>query len=130
MEVTLTGFLWVTFGALGVFLFGLQSSQEDLFGPMVQMVQDPQFFMPTLYCSILGSFVAITLLNQYQRVLSPVRAAILFAIEPVWAAIFAISIGQESVTGWLLIGGAALLCGNLVAELGAANKEKTTTVKS
>jgi drug/metabolite transporter (DMT)-like permease len=126
MEVTLTGFLWVTFGALGVFVYGLLSSGADITGPILLMVQDPQFVLPTLYCSVLGSFVAITLLNQYQRVLSPVRAAILFAIEPVWAATFAISVGQESITVWLIIGGAALLCGNLVADLGAVNKEKAS----
>ena len=57
-------------------------------------------------------------MNTWQRELEPVRAAILYAIEPVWATLVAIGLGQAEAGSWLLIGGGSLLLGNLVAELG------------
>jgi drug/metabolite transporter (DMT)-like permease len=62
-------------------------------------------------------------MNFFQRDLPPVRAAILYALEPIWASMVALSIGQTEPTLWLYIGGGALLLGNLVAEL--FNPDKT-----
>jgi drug/metabolite transporter (DMT)-like permease len=56
-------------------------------------------------------------MNTFQRELDPVRAAILYAIEPVWATLVAIGLGQATLGPWLIAGGAALVGGNLVAEL-------------
>ena len=58
-------------------------------------------------------------MNLFQRDLDPVRAAIVYALEPVWTTLIAWGFGMGAPSGWLLAGGGALLAGNLVAELGA-----------
>ena len=56
-------------------------------------------------------------LNLYQKTVSPVHAAIIYALEPVWAAMFSLFMGLEGdFTFWLPLGAAALLLGNLVIE--------------
>ena len=62
-------------------------------------------------------------MNVFQRELDPVRAAILYAFEPIWAAVFAIALGLDRFTLWLVVGGAILLAGNLIAELGQGQKQ-------
>ena len=66
--------------------------------------------------SLLATVVAISMMNVFQRDLDPVRAAILYAIEPIWASIFAIALGLAVADVWLWVGGSALFAGNLVAE--------------
>ena len=61
--------------------------------------------------------MALTLLNSFQRELSPVRAAILYSLEPVWAAIIALATGLMQLDFWLLVGGGGLLVGNLIVEV-------------
>jgi drug/metabolite transporter (DMT)-like permease len=76
------------------------------------------FLVPLLGSSLLATVVAISLMNVYQRELDPVRAAILYAVEPVWAALVSIAVGADVADRWLWIGGGGLLAGNVIAELG------------
>jgi len=57
------------------------------------------------------------LLNIYQRYLNHIQAAIIYALEPVWATIYGLSLGLDEWTGWILIGGSALFFGNVVVEI-------------
>ena len=82
------------------------------------MVMEVDFLVPLLLSSFFGTFVALSLVNYYQKYIDPVRAAILYALEPVWATIFAVGTGVTDFSFWLLIGGSCLLIGNLIAELG------------
>ena len=68
-----------------------------------------------LLSAVLATSVAIALMNRWQKELPPVRAAILYALEPVWAALFAVALGRADATKWLWIGGVCLIVGNLVA---------------
>ena len=54
------------------------------------------------------------------------RAAVLYAIEPVWAALIATGVGLAHPTGWLVFGGTALVAGNWIAELGAVRQGGTS----
>ncbi|HIH81981.1 MAG TPA: hypothetical protein HA309_06070 [Candidatus Thalassarchaeaceae archaeon] len=70
-----------------------------------------------MLCAVLGSLVALLVLNIFQKQVTPVRAAILYALEPVWAMLGSLVLGLEGdVTFWLPVGAAALLIGNLVVE--------------
>ncbi len=81
------------------------------------LMKDFEFLFPLLCCAILGSLVALLVLNMYQKEVTPVRAAILYALEPVWAMLGSLFLGLEGdVTFWLPVGAAALLIGNLVVE--------------
>ena len=56
-------------------------------------------------------------MNLLKRHLHPVQAAIIYALEPVWATILALGLGMTTWTGWIAVGGGALLIGNLMVEL-------------
>ena len=84
----------------------------------VGLLKDFDFMFPLLLSSVFGTFGALVLVNIYQKYMSPVRAAILYALEPVWATLFSIAFGMTDFTFWLLLGGSALLVGNLISELG------------
>ncbi|MDG1501045.1 MAG: DMT family transporter [Planctomycetota bacterium] len=74
------------------------------------------YWWPLACCSILATLVALSTLNHFQRTLPPVRAATLYALEPVWGAIISILYGMEAVDGWFALGATLLLAGNLIAE--------------
>ena len=96
-----------------LFLF-LDVGKVDIVG----LLSDTQFLYPLLLSSIFGTFGALALVNLYQKYMDPVRAAILYALEPVWATFLAISLDMDDFTFWLVVGGGSLLIGNLIAELG------------
>jgi drug/metabolite transporter (DMT)-like permease len=68
------------------------------------------------FTGTLCSIAAITVMNRYQKDLPPTRAAVIYTIEPVFAALFA-SWGGESMTLRKLCGGAIIIAGNLLCEL-------------
>jgi drug/metabolite transporter (DMT)-like permease len=118
MAATLTCFVTVAAGALVTLLLGLASEGGPNSEALLALLGDRDFWVPLLLASLLATVLALSLMNLYQRDLDPVRAAILYAIEPIWAALFGIALGFDQLTPWLYFGGGALLCGNLVAELG------------
>jgi len=113
IQVTATMLLIVAGLSSIIFLFtSLEYSSEFMF-----LLKDFNFLFPLLLCAILGSLVALLVLNIYQKQVSPVRAAILYALEPVWAMFASLLLGLEGdITFWLPLGAAALLIGNLVVE--------------
>ena len=82
------------------------------------LLKDTDFLYPLLLSSIFGTFGALAMVNMYQKHMDPVRAAILYALEPVWATLLAISMDLTEFSFWLILGGSALLIGNLISELG------------
>lgn len=76
------------------------------------------FVTPLLLSTFVGTVIALTLINVYQKDLDPVRAAILYALEPIWTTLIAAVLGLGYPSFWLWIGGGALLTGNVIAELG------------
>ncbi|TAH34290.1 MAG: DMT family transporter [Planctomycetota bacterium] len=118
LPVSTTTFAWVALGSALVFAAGMLRDGAPSASALLGLLRRPDFWAPLLLSSTLATVVALTLMNQFQRDLPPVRAAILYALEPVWASIFSIALGRETPNLWLFAGGAALLLGNLVAELG------------
>ena len=113
IEVTATMILTVAALSTVVYLVVAFDTISDF----VSLMANTDFLFPLLCCSILGSLVALLVLNMYQKEVSPVRAAILYALEPVWAMLGSLLLGLEGdVTFWLPVGAAALLIGNLVVE--------------
>jgi drug/metabolite transporter (DMT)-like permease len=73
-----------------------------------------------LYAGVLGSAGAIAVQTWAQARVPAVRAAIIFALEPVFAALFSVGLGRERLGRPELIGGALVVLGVLVAELGTS----------
>ena len=104
--------------ALGV---AVKASAAEL-APLIGLLHVSAFMVPLVLSSILATVVALTLINVFQRELDPVRAAILYALEPIWTTLIAAFLGFGLPGFWLWIGGGALLAGNLIAEWGVAQE--------
>jgi drug/metabolite transporter (DMT)-like permease len=126
LPVTFTSFVWVTLGSLATLGAGLAGGDRPDSAALVRLALDPGFAWPMALSSILATVLALSLMNVYQRELDPVRAAILYAVEPIWATLVAIGIGQTEAGPWLLVGGLALVVGNLIAELGPVAAGRST----
>ena len=113
LGVTITSFLVVSIGSLAIsFLMG----GEDTF-KLWKLTLQQDVLVPLLCLGLLGSLFALLLLNLLQRHLHPVQAAIIYGLEPVWATMFALGLGLTEWTGWIAVGGSALLLGNVLVEL-------------
>ena len=71
-----------------------------------------------VYMAVFAAGLALAAQTWAQAHLPPTRAAIIMCTEPVFAALFAILLGGESLTGRLLVGGAIVLAAMLLAEVG------------
>ena len=122
IEVTATMIVTVAGLSTVVYLIMAFDTLSDFIGLMGNV----DFLFPLLCCAILGSLIALLVLNMYQKEVTPVRAAILYALEPVWAMLGSLFLGLEGdVTFWLPVGAAALLIGNLVVEYEQISSSKS-----
>lgn len=119
MPLTLASFVWVVAGAVAALLGSLALPGAADPGGLWSLLVVPRFVGPLLLTSFLATVGALSIMNLFQREVDPVRAAVLYALEPVWASAIAIASGYGQAGRWLWIGGTALLAGNLVAEWGA-----------
>ncbi len=69
------------------------------------------------YTAVLATIVAITLQTKYQKYVTPTKAAIIFSLEPIFAALFAFLIINERISGFGFIGCIFIFTGLLVSEL-------------
>jgi drug/metabolite transporter (DMT)-like permease len=116
LPVTTTTFVVTSLACIGLFVIALMRSSLPT-GQVMALVTVWPFFYPVALCSLLGTVGVLSLLNIFQRELSPVRAAIIFSLEPVWAALIALGMGQTEANLYFIIGASTLLAGNLVMEL-------------
>ena len=116
MALTFTSFVVIALG--NVVVFGacavIDGPQWERVG---ELLQAREFLVPLILTTTLATVVALSLMNLFQRELDPVRAAILYAFEPIFAVIFGVFSGLDTLTPWLWTGGALILAGNLIAEL-------------
>ena len=114
--IQVTATMLITVAVLSIIVFLLSSRQH--FNDFTILMRNFDFVFPLFLCAILGSLVALLVLNIFQKQVSPVRAAILYALEPVWAMTASLFLGLEgNITFWLPLGAIALLIGNLIVEL-------------
>ena len=113
LGVTITSFLVVSIGSLAISL--LMGGEDTL--KLWELTLQQDVLVPLLCLGLLGSLFALLLLNLLQRHLHPVQAAIIYGLEPVWATMFALGLGLTDWTGWIAVGGSALLLGNVLVEL-------------
>jgi drug/metabolite transporter (DMT)-like permease len=78
----------------------------------------PSLWGAVVVCGVFASAGAIGVQTWGQARTTAVRAALIFALEPVFASLFSVAVGREvlGVEAW--VGGALILLGVLVSELG------------
>jgi len=81
-------------------------------------------FLPTenalwalAYSAILATIVTTYVQTRYQRDTTPTRAAIIFTLEPVWAAALSFLLLHEKVGPLGMLGGGLIILGILISEL-------------
>jgi drug/metabolite transporter (DMT)-like permease len=75
-----------------------------------------QFISGLLYLTIFATIISMWVQNQFQGDTTPTRAALIFALEPVIAAVFAYYFRNEIIGIVGALGGAIILLGLLVSE--------------
>jgi drug/metabolite transporter (DMT)-like permease len=79
----------------------------------------PALWSAVLITGVGGSAVALLLQAWAQARTTAVRAALVYALEPVFAAAYSVALGRESMGLRELTGGGLIVLGVLVSELGA-----------
>ncbi len=98
--------------ACGVFALALAPFFETLF-----LVPSPRLFGSLFYLVVFGSVVALALMNWFQKRLTPLRAVLIYALEPVFATIIGWMAFGESMSLKEIVGAAFILIGTLVSDL-------------
>ena len=83
---------------------------------VVNVVVEDGVFTQLMLLGIFGTFVCLVILNLCQKSFHPTHAAIIYAFEPVWATLYALGIEMIEVSAWLVVGGLAVLLGNILVE--------------
>jgi drug/metabolite transporter (DMT)-like permease len=84
---------------------------------LVEILRQPAVIRDVLLLTILSTILATHLMSAYQPRVPASRAALIYMLEPVFAAVLSVIVGHDSVSGRLLLGGALILSGNAVVEL-------------
>ena len=79
-------------------------------------------WLSILYMAVFAGAAAMIGQTWAQAHLPPTRAAIIMSMEPVFAALFAVLLGGESMTIRMVVGGLLVLAAMLMAELGPRGK--------
>ncbi|WP_240181838.1 DMT family transporter [Nocardioides sp. 616] len=74
-------------------------------------------WLSLLYMALVAGAAALVVQTWAQAHLPPTRCAIIMSLEPVFAALFAVLLGDESVTSRLVVGGLMVLTAMVVVEI-------------
>lgn len=121
LPVTLAMFAFTAAAAVVSLAVCSTSAGAPSVAQLLTLLHTQGFIVPLLLSTFLGTVIALTLINVFQKEMDPVRAAILYALEPIWTTLIAALLGYGLPGFWLWIGGGALLTGNVIAELGVGD---------
>ncbi len=76
-----------------------------------------QMLFAALFTGLLASTLAFTVQTLAQRFTTPSHTALIFSMEPVFAALFSFLLAAEPITTRTVIGGSLIVAGMLVAEM-------------
>ncbi|MBI9105887.1 MAG: EamA family transporter [Spirochaetales bacterium] len=115
-----------------VVLTGFQFLVSAVIAGVLSFFLEEAFVRPTLnltvsilYLAIPGSIIAISLMNKYQGGTTPVKACIIYALEPVFTIFFGWMILKEGLTSAELLGALLIIAGVVFTEvIGALKKRK------
>jgi drug/metabolite transporter (DMT)-like permease len=85
-------------------------------GAGIQLPNSAGDWLIVLYLALIASAMTMVLQTGAQAHIEPSRAAVIMAMEPVWAAAFAVALGGETITLRMIIGGLAILSAMYLVE--------------
>ncbi len=83
------------------------------------MLSVPAVLRDFVLLTVFSTVLAVSWMNTYQPRVPAGRVALIYLLEPVFAAMFSLAFGHEEPLGRLLAGGGLILGGNLLVELPA-----------
>lgn len=83
----------------------------------IVLPSEPRDWLSVVYMAVFAAALALAGQTWAQAHLPPTRSAIIMSMEPVFAAVFAVLLGGESLTARMLVGGAMVLAAMLIVEL-------------
>jgi drug/metabolite transporter (DMT)-like permease len=81
------------------------------------MLGDPAMRWNLVRLTLFPTVLGFTLMNAYQPRVSASRAALIYLLEPLFAAVFSVWQGHDRLTPSLALGGVLILAGNAVLEV-------------
>lgn len=99
--------------------------------PLALLVGTPQFqpgwriFGELVYLGLVCSALTFVIMTWAQARVSPMEAAVIYTLEPVFAAAFSIALGREVITMKALLGGSVIIIAMILA---SADPGETHTV--
>jgi drug/metabolite transporter (DMT)-like permease len=82
----------------------------------VQLPGSVHDWIVVVYLALIASALTMVLQTWAQAHIEPSRAAVIMAMEPVWAAAFAVALGGEKITLRMVIGGLAIVSAMYLVE--------------
>lgn len=86
---------------------------------VVKMVSQPDVVRALLFLVVFSTVLGFHWMNQFQPLVPPADAALIYLLEPVFCSVFSILFGMEGLTYPLVAGGFLILAGNAVVALPA-----------
>lgn len=83
-----------------------------------------------VYLAVIAGALTIFLQTWAQSLVEPTRAAVIMASEPVWAAAFAVTLGTESITWRMLVGGLSIVTAMYLVELAPRQRHRRAPTRS
>ncbi len=96
---------------------GVAAALGALLFEEVRVVPVPGFFFPLVYLTIFATVIALGVQNRFQADTTPTRAAVIFSLEPVIAAVFAYFVRGEQLGPVGMAGGGIIFGGLILSEL-------------
>lgn len=116
-----------------IVLTGFQFVVSAVIAAVLSFIFEDTFVLPTLnltvsilYLAIPGSIIAISLMNKYQGQTTPVKACIIYALEPVFTIIFGWMILKEALSSSEMLGALLIIAGVVFTEVFGAIKNRKT----
>jgi drug/metabolite transporter (DMT)-like permease len=83
----------------------------------IQLPGNGRDWLIVIYLALIAGALTMVLQTWAQARVEASRAAVIMAMEPVWAAAFAVALGGESITLRMVLGGLAILAAMYLVEL-------------
>ena len=96
-------------------------------GAGIQLPNSAGDWLIVLYLALIASATTMVLQTWAQAHIEPSRAAVIMAMEPVWAAAFAVALGGETITLRMIIGGLAILSAMYLVERPQGHRTQAPT---
>ena len=110
--------------------FGVAGIMSLMVSPLVETPYvkfTPNFIWAIAYLALLGTMLCTYIMTRFQKDTTPMRAVLIYAMEPLFAALFAALFLKESFSKWEWIGASLIFSGVVISEVWgifAAKKKK------